>query len=261
MRLFFATALLAIAGCNSPDKTENASMPGAYKMVSQNFKSDKIDTTNTSIQQLKIYTDDYMMYAGFSPSDSSGTFGIGTYSATKDTVTENVIYSASDTSKNETPAIFNLVITKTPKGFKQFIPEIKMGDQKFSLTEEYDAAGTATKSPLDGAWKLTKSYSIMGKDSFPETKTQFKIYGSGYFIFGQTFSDSANKSHTAMGYGKFVMTGTTKSKESVLVSSFYQVRGQDVDIDIEMNGTDEYKQTYSTNDGYKGVEIYQRMKK
>ena len=141
------------------------------------------------------------------------------------------------------------------------IPEINMQGQKFSLTENYETVGVATTSPLDGAWKLTKSYGLIGKDSFPDTKTQFKIYSSGYFIFGQTYADSSKKIHTGMGYGKFVMTGTNKSKEPVLVSSFYQVRGQDVDIDIEMKGTDEYMQTFNSVDGYKSVEFYQRMKK
>lgn len=101
----------------------------------------------------------------------------------------------------------------------------------------------------------------MGKDSFPDTRTQYKVYGSGYFAFGGTYADSTNKTHTGMGYGNFAMTGTNKSKETVLVSSYSQVRGQVIDIDIEMNGTDEYQQSFTTPDGYKLVEVYQRMKK
>lgn len=57
------------------------------------------------------------------------------------------------------------------------------------------------------------------------------------------------------------MTGSNKSKESVLASTYHQIRGKDFDIDIEMNGTDEYKQTITEADGTKLVEIYQRMKK
>ena len=262
MKLIFATALLAFAGCTSADKTENASMPGAYKMLSQSVKGGKVDTTYTNLQQLKMYSDDYMMYANFNPADSVSGFGIGSYSVTKDTVTESVVYNANDTSKSDAPGSFKLAITKTAKGYKQLIPEIQMqsGD-KLALTEDYETAGTATKSPLDGAWKQTKGYSIKGKDTTAGINTQFKMYAAGYFIFGHTYSDSTKKNHTGMGYGKFVMTGTNKSKESVLVSTYYQVRGQEFDLDIEMNGSDEYKQTITDKDGSKGIEIYQRMKK
>lgn len=107
---------------------------------------------------------------------------------------------------------------------------------------------------------MIKSYSITGKDTTAGTGTQFKMYGNGYFIFGNTYSDSAKKNHTGMGYGKFVMTGTNKSKESVMVSTYYEIRGKDVDLDIEMNGADEYKQTIKWDNSI-GVEIYQRIKK
>jgi hypothetical protein len=260
MKLILATALLAIAGCNSADKAENASMPGTYKMLSQSVKGAKVDTTYTGLQQLKMYSDDYMMYAHFTTADSVSAFGIGSYTVSKDTVTENVVYNANDTAKNDMPASFKLAITKTEKGYKQLISGIQWGDQQISLTEDYETVGTATKSPLDGAWKMIKSYSIVGKDTTAGTGTQFKMYSNGYFIFGNTYSDSAKKNHTGMGYGKFAMTGTNKSKESVMVSTYYEIRGKDVDLDIEMNGADEYKQTIKWDNSI-GVEIYQRMKK
>ncbi len=236
-------------------------MPGAYKMLSQSVKGGKVDTTYNNLQQLKMYTDDYMMYANFNPADSVSGFGIGSYTVNKDTVTESVVYSANDTAKNDTPRDFKLAITKTEKGYKQLIHDIQWGDQKISLTEDYETVGTATKSALDGTWKQIKSYSITGKDTTAGTSTQFKMYAGGYFMFGNTYSDSAKKNHTGMGYGKFAMTGTNKSKESVLVSTYYQVRGQEVDLDITMNGADEYTQTIKWKDGSTGVEVYQRMKK
>ena len=136
MRLIFAIALLAMVGCNSADKTDNVSMPGAYKMLSLKYKSDKSDTSITNNQQLKIYAGDYMMFAGFNPSDSSSTFGIATYSVTKDTVTEKLLYYAKDSTNTETPTDYKLLITKTAKGFKQVISDMEMEGQKFSLTEE-----------------------------------------------------------------------------------------------------------------------------
>lgn len=253
--------MLFIIGCNTSDKKENAAMPGAYKMLSQNVKSDKTDTTYTSLQQLKIYTDDYMMYANVNPSDSISSFGIGSYSADKDTVTENVIYNASDTSKNQTAGTFKLLIEKTGKGYKQTISDILSQGRHIKLTEEYESAGTATKSPLDGAWKQTKSYNVKAKDTIVSSGTQFKTYYAGYVIWGQTYSDSLNKTHTGIGFGKFAMNGNNKVKETMMASTYYQVRGHDFDIDIEMNGADGFTQTMNNKDGSKGVEIYERFKK
>lgn len=123
-------------------------MPGAYKMTSQSIKNANIDTTSTSSQQLKIYTDDYMMFAGFNPADSSSSFGIATYSAAKDTVTESLLYYASDSTIDETATDFKLLITKTATGFKQVIPELELEGQKSSLTEAYDSAGTSNHLSL-----------------------------------------------------------------------------------------------------------------
>jgi len=264
MKLFFAaTAMLALTGCNNADKTEttNASMPGAYKMLSQSLKSSKLDTTTNSLQQLKMYSADYMMYANFNPADSISSFGIGTYTADKDTVTENVIYNASDSSKSDSPGSFKLAIEKTDKGYKQVISDLQMqSGEKMKLTEDYESIGTTVASTLDGAWKITKAYYVNGKDTSKNDAVQYKMYADGHFIFGHTYSDSAKKTHTGMGYGTFAMTGN-KSKETVLVSTYYQIRNQSVDLDIEMNGNDAYTQTITNKDGSKSVEMYQRLKK
>ena len=259
--LMVAAVMLFIISCNTSDKKENVSMPGAYKMLSQNIKYDKIDTTYTTTLQMKIYTDDYMMYANVNSLDSISSFGIGTYSVNKDTVTENVIYSASDTTKNENPGKYNLIIEKTSKGYKQIIPDILTQGRHIKLTEEYEAAGTAVTSPLDGAWKQTKSYYIKGKDTFANKVTQYKIYHAGIVLWGNTYTDSLNKTYTSTGFGKFEMSGNNKVKESMMASTTYQVRGHDFDIDIEMKGTDEFTQTIHNTDGSKSIEIYQRLKK
>ena len=261
MKILTVTALLFIMGCNTSDKKENVSMPGAYKMLSQNVKSDKTDTTNTSLQQMKIYTDDYMMYANVNLADSIGSFGIGPYTSDIDTITENVIYNASDTSGTINPGTYKLVIEKTTKGYKQIIPDILSQGQHIKLTEEYESTGTAAKSPLDGAWKQTKSYSVNGKDTTVEKVTQYKTYYAGHIIWGQTYIDYKKKIHTGMGFGKFEMSGNNKLKESMIASTFYQVRGHDFDIDVEMKGTDEFTQTIHNTDSSKSVEIYQRLKK
>ncbi|MEP7374011.1 MAG: hypothetical protein ABI675_11515 [Chitinophagaceae bacterium] len=263
MKLVFAALLLAaiVIGCNSPQKKETLSMAGAYKMLSQNVKSDSLDTTYTSLQQMKIYTDDYMMYANVNSPDSISSFGIGSYTVNGDTVTENVIYNASDSSKNDSPGSFTVLIEKTAKGYKQVIPEIQSGNQKFKLTEEYDAAGTESKSPLDGAWKLVKRLEIKGTDTVVNQGVEYKTYYAGQCIWGNTWQDSLKKTHTGIGFGKFEMVGPNKVKESMIASTYSEVRGHDFDINIEMNGTDGFTQTTDYGSAGKGVEVYQRLKK
>ena len=261
MKLILAIGLLALTGCTNSDKKEAMSMPGAYTMLSQSANDGKKDTTYTNLKQLKIYTADYMMYANVDPADSVSSFGIGTYTANDDSITEHVVYNASDTSANDKPADFALVIEKTAKGYKQVIPEIQMGTQKIKLTEEYETSGTAVTSPLDGAWKETKGYDIKGKDTTATKVTQYKTYYAGYFMFGHTYKDSTGKVHTGTGYGTFAMNGANKVKENVTASAYSQIRGKSFDIDIEMNGADAVKQTITDADGSKAIEFYQRLKK
>ena len=261
MKILLATSLLLIMGCKSDDKKENVSMRGAYKMLSQNVKGEKIDSTYNTVHQMKIYTEDYMMYANFNSQDSLGGFGIGSYTTDKDTVSENVIYNASDTSNSENPGTFKLIIEKTSKGYKQIIPDILSQGQHIKLTEEYEAVGTVTKSPLDGTWKQTKSYYVSGKDTTVNKVIQFKTYYMGFVIWGNTYVDYAKKNHTAIGFGKFEMAGKNKVKESMNSSTTYMVRDHDFDIDIEMNGSDGFTQTINNSDGSKSVEVYQRLKK
>ncbi len=114
---------------------------------------------------------------------------------------------------------------------------------------------------MDGTWKETKAYSVNGNNTTDNKVTQFKTYYAGYVIWGHTYSDAASKIHTGVGFGKFKMTGKNKLTESMMASTYYQVRGHDFNIDIEMNGKDEFKQTLNNKDGSKDVEIYQRLKK
>jgi len=261
MKILLVPSLLFIIGCKNIDKKENVSMPGTYKMLSQHIKGEKLDSTYTSVHQMKIFTEDFMMYANFDSQDSSGGFGIGTYTTDKDTVTENVIYNASDTTNSENPGSFKLIIEKTSKGFKQIIPDILSQEEHVRLTEEYEAVGTVTKSPLDGAWKQTKSYYVSGKDTTVNKVIQFKTYYRGFVIWGNTYKDYNKKNHTAIGFGKFEMISNNKVKESMSSSTSYMVRDQDFDIDVEMNGNDSYTQTIKNSDGSKSVELYQRLKK
>ena len=235
-------------------------MPGVYKMKSQSLKSQTLDTTYLELQQLKIYTGEYMMYANFYARDSTSSFGVGSYNTMKDTVTEHVIYSASDSVKDDTPRSYKLFIGKRDSGYNQVIIDMESQGQKITLSEDYTSVGTAVKTPMDGVWKEAKTFYIKGNDTTKYNTTQFKAYFDGYYIWGNTYSDSARKNHTRMGFGKFAMTAPGKMTESCITSTHYQLRGQDINIDIEMNGNDEYKQTINYPNNEKSVEIYQRLK-
>lgn len=235
-------------------------MPGAYNLLSQTANDGTKDTVFNNAQ-LKIYTDGYMMYAHINPPDSLSGFGIATYSTSDTgTVTEHTIYHASATAADSISAAYTLQVEKTPKGFKQVIPEIEDEGRKIKLTEEYEAVGDSERTALDGAWKLVAYYNITGTDTTTDKITQYKTYYAGHFIFGHTITDSAGKYHSGIGFGTFTMNGSDKVKENVTASTYSEVRGQSVDIDIEMNGADEFKQTINFPQG-KLVEVYQRIKK
>ncbi|MEO7394655.1 MAG: hypothetical protein ABIU11_06895 [Chitinophagaceae bacterium] len=259
MKILVVAAMLFIVSCNSADKQENVSMQGAYKMLSQSVNDGKKDTTYTSLQQMKIYTDKYMMYANVNPADSMSSFAIASYTSDKDTVTENIIYGAYDTSVDNSGS-FKLIIEKSAKGYKQVIPDILSQGEHIKLTEEYDSAVAGGATALDGAWKQAKSYYIKGKDTSAVKGTQYKTYHQGNVIWGNTYADSTNKIHTGIGFGTFTMSGNNKVKESMTASNYSDVIGHDFDVDIEMNGTDGFTQTITYPDGTKGIEVYERLK-
>ncbi len=261
MKQVLAIFLLAAISCNNEPEKEALALSGAYSMLSQSVKGEKIDTSYSDLKQLKIFTGDQMMYANINPADSVSSFGVGTYSSSMDTITETVFYNASDSSASDSVQSFHLTIEKTAKGYKQIIPEMGTGTQKIKLTEEYEAIGTKATSPLDGLWKMTKGYSVKGTDTSKGDGMQYKMYNAGHFMFGNTWTDSTKKLHTGIGFGTFTMEGTTKVKESVTASTYFDIRGQSFDIEIEMTGTDEFKQTLTYKDGSKGIEFYQRVKK
>ncbi len=262
MKLAIASLMVLLIGCTGTEKNAGLNMSGAYKMLTVEVKSDSTDTTYTTTEQAKIYNGDYMMYASFVPEDSSTAFGIATYTINGDTLTENVLYRSSDSTVTDQTESYNLLIEKTSKGFKQVIKGMPVNSGgKIDLTEVYDSVGNNTTSALDGAWKMTNRYTIKGKDTTFEKATQYKTYNAGYCIWGHTWKDSTNKAHTGMGYGTFTMPSANKVKESMIASTYAEVRGHNFDIDIEMMGNNSFKQTMDNMDSTKSVEIYERLKK
>ena len=253
--------LIGAISCTTPVKKEIPKMPGAYNMLSQAIKGGNTDTTYYILKQLKIFTDDYMMYANMNPTNSVAAFGIGSYTTDTGKITENIIFSAADSTGTSTPVSYHLLVENKDKGFVQVIPEMTIQGQKIRLTEEYEYAGTAVKYPLDGAWKEIKYFTVKGKDTTGLERNLFKIFYEGHFIFGLFDKDSTQKMHTTIGFGTFSMEGTNKLKEIITTSNDPSIILQDLpSIDNEMNGSDESKQTITGKDGTKYVSVFQRLK-
>lgn len=259
--LIFCCILFAVCSCNTTKK-EAPKMPGAYLMTSQVINDGKKDTKYTTLKQLKIYTDNMMMYTQVNPADSASSFGVGSYTSDTGTVIENVIFTSRDSIADAKPTSFTLNITKTPDGYEQVIPQIVTDSQSYKLTEIYQTVGNATTSPLDGVWKETLSYTLKGSDSTKNNRTQYKAFYAGYFMFGASVKDTAaGKSHTGIGFGTFKINGDNQMSETDLNSTYSIIAGQTFNVDIKMNGADSYQQTIGYPDGSKSVEIYERVKK
>ncbi|MEN9571824.1 MAG: hypothetical protein RL172_3055 [Bacteroidota bacterium] len=252
-------ALLALMACNSAPP-ETMQMPGAYNMIAQSTDDGTTDTTYTTLKEFKIYTDRHMMYVNINPSDTVSRFGIGTYTADSGKVVEHVFYGASDSLDNNQPTSYTLLIEKTDKGFNQVIPAIVSGGKSYKLTEKYETWSSPAKTALDGAWRLTQSYNVLGKDTTANLQTQYKTFWAGHFMYGGTYKDSASRLHTSIGYGMFELPAAGKLKENVITSTYYQARGKIFDIELELTGTDAFRQTIHNADGSKSVEVYERLK-
>ena len=244
---------------NNTNDSTKADMKGAYSMTKQ-IGNDGTKDTLLKKEQLKIYSDHYMMYASPRATDSFGEYGIATYSEEGDKVKEYIFYTSTAGEVKDTAL---LEISKLPAGYKQVIKYID-SNGTFILTEEYDKVGKEPNTKLDGAWKQVKDIFVdkKGDTTRNTSKTQFKIYESGYFIWANPNRDpSSNNFYSAYGYGTYKMLNDTTSQETNINSTFYtQLVGKPVDIAIRFDGNDKYKQTISGPNGEKSVELYERLK-
>ena len=261
--LLFACLISAAISCNTSDEKKIPAMEGTYFMNMQTLNDGKKDTKYTDLKQLKMYTGQFFMYTQVNPKDSVSAFGVGSYTANNDsgTVTESVIYSASDSSFRDDPAQYVLNITITSDGYQQVIPEIVMDSSNYKLTEDYKRSGDSTKTPLDGVWKETHSVVINGNDTTVNQRVQYKAYYGGYFMFGQYVKDSSSKSRTGIGFGTFKMISNNEIEETDLNSTYAIIAGHSFKVKIQMDGPDKYSQTILNGDGTTGIENYERLKK
>lgn len=246
-------------GKESDSTNADFNIRGAYSMTKQ-VGNDGTKDTLLKKEQLKIFSDRFMMYASPRATDSFGEYGIATYRQKGDTVMEYIFYTSSAGEVRDTA---KLEITSLPNGYRQVI-RYNDSASTFVLTEDYDRVGKEPSTPLDGAWRQVKDIFIdkKGDTTRNVTKTQFKIYESGYFIWANPNKDpSSNNFYSAYGYGTYKMLNDKKSQETNINSTFYsQLVGKPVDIDLEFTSTDRYKQTIHGPQGEKSVEIYDRLK-
>ncbi len=254
-KMLFVLLAIASFGC----KQEPRKMPGAYKLIAQSVHDGVKDSILTGVNQLKIYTDDQMMY-GYFDNDSVSSFGIASYQVTPEGVTETLIYSASGSIENTSKPVYKLQIETTSAGYKQTIDGMESQGKKFRLVEDYESVGTTKTSPLDGTWEMTSRYAITENDTSMVDVIQFKTYYAGYVVWGMTYLDSLKNLHTGIGFGSFEMPSDSKVRETIEVSSFADIRGHLFDIDVVLQGPDEFKQTITEPDGRRSIEHYQRMK-
>ncbi len=235
-------------------------IPGTYSMVSQDVQQGTKTNSYKDLKQLKMYTQSHFMYTQLNPADSTAAFGVGSFDTDGDTLTEHVIYSASDSLFNDQPRSFKLSIKITPEGYNQIIKDIVIDGDSSLLTEYYNRVKDTTKATLDGVWKEMSSYLINGKDTTWNKRVQFKAYHNGYFMFGSSSLDSTGKRVTNMGYGSFKSVNDKQIKETDLNSSYPFVAGNTFTVDFEMTDNDHYKQTITNSDGSLRVELYERVK-
>ena len=243
--------------------TSPADMRGAYQMLKQ-----IIDTGTgefaLNTQQMKIFTDKYVMYAHRrSETDSMAEFGVGTFTVENGKVYEHMFFGPSGPGNNT----FELAIEKRNDGYSQVIhfPPDNNGVSVL-LTEDYTNAGKKIRSPLDGAWSLKKLV-VVDKDGktatyqSDENAKEFKFFESGNFMWASWIRNKeANNINTAYGYGSFTLDNPNQITETNASSTFASMLvGKPVTLQIKLTGKDSYEQTNAGPDGSKRTEYYERM--
>jgi hypothetical protein len=252
---FLCAAIIAV-GCSKP-----LDMKGAYKMLSQNLKGDTLNITNNN-PQLKLYTEEYMMWTNYSPADSGRGFGICAYITSGDEVIESAIYSAANATVSDSTQNYSLTIERTGNGYRQVISSMdRDSGEKFLSTEEYERVSATKISPLDGAWVMTNAFYTNGEgETFPINATIYRAYYAGSFMFGNTMRDSLNAAFSNIGFGTFEMNGDSALTEVIQTSSYANLVGRTFPITLKWNGPDEFTQTIIGEDGSE-TETYKRIGK
>jgi len=263
MRNIFGLAVLfLVIACDDKKGADSTKMAGAYSLYRQVVNDGSKDSL-IDRNQLKIYTDNHIMYASSTGTDSLANYGLGRYEMKNDKIYEYIFYRSSEGTVSQKADTAILQIEPSETGYMQAIEEIEVAGKKYKLSEQYDKIGKGNSSPLDGAWKQTINHYITNKGDTTtiSNPTQFKVYQSGAYIWAQTYKDSLNKSVSVFGYGTFEMDGKNKSRETTWNSTFRSaLMGKTYELALEFDGNDKYKQTIEFRTGEKSIEMYERLK-
>lgn len=266
--IFYTFIAIASFSCNmvSNEQASNEqplNMPGAYRLFSKTTKGSTTDSVADGVNQLKIYTEDYFMYAAVNAHDTVASFGVGSYTKEGKKVTEHMLFSSQDTSSFE-PADYTLDINKTPEGYEQIRKDTsKMQRENISYIEKYKEVGTKTKSIIDGAWQQIDNYAVKDMDTTWDKSTNYKFCRDGYVIWGAFHMNPAiQKRDTYMGFGTIENNGNNKVKEYYIKSNYTINEGKTFYIDVEFRNKDVFNQTIMDNaTGIRYIEVYQRLNK
>jgi hypothetical protein len=236
------------------------SMKGAYLMTMQQSTQNQKDSV-MYVNQFKIYTDGYYMYAHTPVADTLGEYGVGSYTLRQGGLTESSFYTSANGLHNDS---YDVKIENRPGGYTQVInfPATASGPG-FVLTESYTNMSKNLTSVLDGAWKMTR-LTVIGADGTPTVindPVQYKFYQSGYFIFGTTQTDAAtHRTTSGIGYGSFTVNSPNEITETAINSSYRSNMNTPVRLKLGFTGKDRYQQTIVWPDGSKMIEEYERLK-
>jgi hypothetical protein len=190
--ILYTILILVTSSCNMVSKETTSNLPGAYRLLSKNIKGATIDSVAGGINQLKIYTEDYFMYAAINTHDTVASFAIGSYKNEGKKITENVLFSANGINSLEAVDII-LDINKNKEGYEQTITDTS--SEKLSYVEKYKYVGAKTKSIIDGAWKQLETYAVKDRDTLWDKGTNY-VSVMMVVIWGDFHMNPANENIT-----------------------------------------------------------------
>lgn len=243
-------------GCKHTSKT---TYTGVFKLDKLTVSGGGKDSVYARTQ-LKIYTDNYFVYASLAP-DSSVGFGVGYYKLdTGNFVVESNVYSSRSLDSQQ---VFHIKMTQTANGYTQLIPTMaKVKGVTYSETEVYTKIASTGTSTLDGVWKLDSAYTVKGKDTTKQNEVQFKAFWGSHFMFVHRYSlDNTQKNFkNGFGFGDFTFKNDTLSEEDSVTNHTVLLNRQFA-IKINMRGPDQYRQViHDAKTGDQSVEVYRRLK-
>lgn len=250
--------LIAIAGCSTA--TDSTNLNGAYLMKQQHIKNNDVDTITVENRQLKIYAGNVMMYVLFNPSQDASAFAVGRYSFSSGKLAETILYNATENLQNNIPFSDTVQIEKNDSGYVQVTSRPMGAKGAVKVTETYLTAGTNATSLVDGVWKQVSSYALRGNDTIRHNDIEYKAFYSGYFSYGDYYTDTIQQNRTGISYGTFSMDSSHNLTETITASTWPELVGKTFVLGITVSGKDSFTQVTYNPTGDKEISVYERIK-